>query len=55
MLCKEPFVLPAEETTVIDLGIAVEVPKNSLMQLASRSSLAKKGITVEGGIVDAGY
>ncbi|CAG8694947.1 10628_t:CDS:1, partial [Ambispora gerdemannii] len=42
---KEPFTLLSNKTTVIDLGIAVKVPKNSMMQLASRSSLAKKGIT----------
>ncbi|CAG8698947.1 11921_t:CDS:1, partial [Ambispora gerdemannii] len=34
---KKIFILPAEETTVIDLGIAVEIPENSMMQLASRS------------------
>ncbi|CAG8687529.1 8809_t:CDS:1, partial [Ambispora gerdemannii] len=47
---KESLTLPSEEITVIDLGIAMEVPKNSMMLLASRSLLAKKGITIEGGI-----
>ncbi|CAG8694977.1 11572_t:CDS:1, partial [Ambispora gerdemannii] len=52
---RTPLIIPAEEIITIDLGIVIEVPEKHMMQLASRSSLAKKGITVEGGVVDAGY
>ncbi|CAG8685751.1 5191_t:CDS:1, partial [Ambispora gerdemannii] len=52
---KMSLILSAEEIITIDLGIAIEVPEKHIMQLASRSSLAKKGITVKRGVVDAGY
>ncbi|CAG8643512.1 10275_t:CDS:1, partial [Ambispora gerdemannii] len=47
---KKSLTLSPEETTIIDLEIVVEVSKNSMMQLTSRSSLAKKGITIKEGI-----
>ncbi|CAG8695300.1 5403_t:CDS:1, partial [Ambispora gerdemannii] len=52
---KETLVLPPRTVMTIDLKIAVEVSQGSMMQLASRSSLAAKGIMVKGSVIDAGY
>ncbi|KAG9285381.1 hypothetical protein G9A89_010856 [Geosiphon pyriformis] len=41
--------------TCIDLKIALEIPATTMVQLASRNSLAKKGINIRGGIINAGY
>ncbi|KAG9304374.1 hypothetical protein G9A89_019936 [Geosiphon pyriformis] len=47
--------LPPRSITKIDLKIAVEIPPGIMVQMASRSSLAKKGINVQGGVIDSGY
>ncbi|KAG9299687.1 hypothetical protein G9A89_006403 [Geosiphon pyriformis] len=39
----------------IDLKIALEIPVSTIVQVASRSSLAKKEINIKRGIIDAGY
>ncbi|KAG9291012.1 hypothetical protein G9A89_012884 [Geosiphon pyriformis] len=39
----------------IDLKITLEIPATTIVQLAFRSSLAKKGINIRGGIIDMGY
>ncbi|KAG9287701.1 hypothetical protein G9A89_004104 [Geosiphon pyriformis] len=39
----------------IDLKIALEIPATTMIQLASKSSLAKRGINIRGGIIDAEY
>ncbi|KAG9294284.1 hypothetical protein G9A89_021643 [Geosiphon pyriformis] len=39
----------------IDLKIALEIPATTMIQLASRNSLAKKEINIRGGIIDAEY
>ncbi|KAG9299015.1 hypothetical protein G9A89_020328 [Geosiphon pyriformis] len=39
----------------IDLKIALEIPIIIMVQLASRSSLAKKEINIRGGIIDVEY
>ncbi|KAG9296232.1 hypothetical protein G9A89_014824 [Geosiphon pyriformis] len=41
--------------TCIDLKIALEIPATTMIQLASRSSLAKRGINIRGGIINVGY
>ena len=41
--------------TFIDSYIAMEIPENTYCQLVSRSSLAKQGIEIKGGTIDAGY
>ncbi|KAG9295138.1 hypothetical protein G9A89_006119 [Geosiphon pyriformis] len=41
--------------TCIDLKIALKIPATTMVQLASRSSLAKRGINIKGGIIDTGY
>ncbi|KAG9290969.1 hypothetical protein G9A89_011119 [Geosiphon pyriformis] len=41
--------------TCIDLKIALEILTTTIVQLASKNSLAKRGINIRGGIIDAGY
>ncbi|KAG9298023.1 hypothetical protein G9A89_018851 [Geosiphon pyriformis] len=41
--------------TCINLKIALEILATTMVQLASRSSLAKKRINIKGGIIDAEY
>ncbi|KAG9301378.1 hypothetical protein G9A89_018050 [Geosiphon pyriformis] len=41
--------------TCIDLKIALEISATTMIQLAFRSSLAKKGINIKGEIIDTGY
>ncbi|KAG9287683.1 hypothetical protein G9A89_004086 [Geosiphon pyriformis] len=38
-----------------DLKIALEIPVSTMVQVASRFSLAKKEIDIKGGIIDASY
>ncbi|KAG9301403.1 hypothetical protein G9A89_018075 [Geosiphon pyriformis] len=52
---KDPIKLEPHLHTCIDLKIALEILATTMVQLASRSSLAKKGINIRGGIIDAGY
>ncbi|KAG9306649.1 hypothetical protein G9A89_004196 [Geosiphon pyriformis] len=39
----------------LDLKIALEILTTTIVQLASRSSLAKREINIRGGIIDTGY
>lgn len=41
--------------TVVDTGIALEIPEGCFGQVCDRSSMGKKGIKVFGGIIDCGY
>ncbi|KAG9290735.1 hypothetical protein G9A89_011698 [Geosiphon pyriformis] len=52
---REAIKLEPNSCTCIDLKIALEISATTMVQLASRSSLAKKGINIRGGIIDAGY
>ncbi|KAG9303589.1 hypothetical protein G9A89_018485 [Geosiphon pyriformis] len=52
---KEAIQLEPHLRTCIDLKIALEILATTMVQLASRSSLAKKGINIRGGIIDAEY
>ncbi|KAG9302674.1 hypothetical protein G9A89_007378 [Geosiphon pyriformis] len=52
---KEAIKLKPNSCTCIDLKIALEIPATTMIQLASRSSLAKKGINIREGIIDAEY
>ncbi|KAG9287985.1 hypothetical protein G9A89_017580 [Geosiphon pyriformis] len=54
-LRKNSIKLEPHLCTCIDLKIALEISATTIVQLASRSSLAKKGINIRGGIIDAGY
>ncbi|KAG9300760.1 hypothetical protein G9A89_023558 [Geosiphon pyriformis] len=52
---KDAIKLELYSHTCIDLKIALEIPATTMIQLASRSSLAKRGINIREGIIDAGY
>ncbi|KAG9286076.1 hypothetical protein G9A89_022753 [Geosiphon pyriformis] len=52
---KDAIKLELHSHTCIDLKIALEIPATTMVQLASRSSLVKKGINIRGGIINAGY
>ncbi|KAG9289114.1 hypothetical protein G9A89_022423 [Geosiphon pyriformis] len=52
---KEAIKLEPQSCTCIDLKVALEIPATTMVQLASRSSLAKREINIRGGIIDAGY
>ncbi|KAG9292071.1 hypothetical protein G9A89_017971 [Geosiphon pyriformis] len=52
---KEVIKLEPNLCTCIDLKIALEIPATIMIQLTSRSSLAKKGINIKGGIINAEY
>ncbi|KAG9297764.1 hypothetical protein G9A89_011279 [Geosiphon pyriformis] len=52
---KDAIKLKPHLRTYIDLKIALEIPATTMVQLASRSSLAKREITIRGGIINAKY
>ncbi|KAG9286389.1 hypothetical protein G9A89_014555 [Geosiphon pyriformis] len=54
-LRKDAIKLEPHLHTYIDLKVALEIPATTMVQLASRSSLAKREINISGGIIDAGY
>ncbi|KAG9290551.1 hypothetical protein G9A89_020921 [Geosiphon pyriformis] len=53
-LRKDVIKLEPHSHTYIDLKIALEIPA-TIVQLASKSSLMKRGINIRGEIIDAGY
>ncbi|KAG9292781.1 hypothetical protein G9A89_006342 [Geosiphon pyriformis] len=52
---KDTLVLKPKSLTKINLKITLEILPGAIVQIASRSSLASKGINVKGGIIDARY
>ncbi|KAG9290700.1 hypothetical protein G9A89_011663 [Geosiphon pyriformis] len=52
---KNAIKLEPHSCTYIDLKIALEISATTIVQLAFRSSLAKRGINIREGIIDAGY
>ncbi|KAG9296713.1 hypothetical protein G9A89_001345 [Geosiphon pyriformis] len=54
-LNKDALVLKSKFLTKINLKIALEILSGAMVQIASQSSLASKGINVRGGIIDARY
>ena len=52
---EESLTIKSQQTSLIDLFIAMEIPAGIICQLMSRSSLALKGIDVKGGTIDSGY
>ncbi|PIA14055.1 dUTPase-like protein, partial [Coemansia reversa NRRL 1564] len=53
--CVEPINIAPKMQVTVPLGITAKAPKGTFLQLAPCSGLAKKGIALLGGIVDAGY
>ncbi|KAG9307613.1 hypothetical protein G9A89_023178 [Geosiphon pyriformis] len=52
---KDAIKLESHSCTYIDLKIALEIPATTIVQLVSRSSLAKRGINIREGIIDTEY
>ncbi|KAG9292693.1 hypothetical protein G9A89_008281 [Geosiphon pyriformis] len=52
---KNTLVLQPKFLTKINLKITLEISPGAIVQIASRSSLASKGINIKGGVIDAGY
>ncbi|KAG9288463.1 hypothetical protein G9A89_015669 [Geosiphon pyriformis] len=52
---KNTLVLQPKSLTKINLKIVLEIPPGTIIQIASQSSLASKGINIRGKIIDAGY
>ncbi|KAG9301710.1 hypothetical protein G9A89_016781 [Geosiphon pyriformis] len=52
---KDTLVLQPKSLTKINLKIALKIPPEAMVQIASWSSLTNKRINVRGGIIDAGY
>lgn len=42
-------------TTIVDLGICVEIPSGYAGQLVIRSSISKKGILIQPPLIDSNY
>ena len=47
--------IPAHSTVPIHTGLAMAIPKPLYLRIASRSSLAAKGLNVSGGVIDNDY
>ncbi|KAG9284626.1 hypothetical protein G9A89_004668 [Geosiphon pyriformis] len=52
---KNTLVLQPNSLTKINFKIVLKILLEAMIQIASRSSLASKGINIKGGIIDAGY
>ncbi|KAG9287158.1 hypothetical protein G9A89_003006 [Geosiphon pyriformis] len=52
---QSPIIIVSHSLVKIDLKIVLEIPVNTMVQVASRSSLAKKGINIKRGIINASY
>ena len=51
---KEDYISPGKQKG-IPIGIAIKSPKGTYARIASRSSLAKRGLIVEAGVVDSDF
>ncbi|KAG9287372.1 hypothetical protein G9A89_023744 [Geosiphon pyriformis] len=52
---KDTLILQPKSLTKINLKIALEIPPGTMVQIASKSLLASKGINIRGEVIDAGY
>lgn len=55
LYCLEDVVIGPQRGHVARTGIALAVPAGHVGLIADRSSMAKKGVKIAGGVVDAGY
>ena len=51
----QTIVIPPYKTGVVALNLRLATPNDHFMYLMSRSGLALKGITIEGGVIDPDY
>lgn len=53
--CIEEFTVPAHSSRVIDTGVHVELPKNTVLMVKAKSGLNIKARLLTDGTVDEGY
>ena len=51
----QTIVVPPNGTGLVPLNLRLATPNDHFMYLMSRSGLASKGITIEGGVIDPDY
>lgn len=54
MMPCEGFLAPGQ-TKVVKLGFGIEIPNGHTARMQVRTSIAKKGIMIQGCAIDAGY
>lgn len=47
--------IPLGSTVTVDTGIAISIPEGYVGKIEDRSSLARRGLRVGGGIIDPGF
>ena len=55
LYAAEDVFIPVGVTALVSLGIATEIPLNTMLKIEDRSSMAIKGLRTGAGIVDSGY
>jgi dUTP pyrophosphatase len=55
LYCIKDFTLSVNSTTIVNTGIAVEIPSGYVGLIWDRSSMGAKGIKVLGGVIDSTY
>lgn len=55
LLCYESHILKPGVPVMINTGVSMELPDNTVGMICDRSSMGKKGIKVLGGIIDEPY
>jgi len=55
LYCLEDVILTPQKGKTTRTGIAIALPKGFVGLVADRSSMAKKGVKIAGGVIDAGY
>lgn len=55
IMCVESFTVPARSSRVINTGVHVEIPENTVMMLKAKSGLNVKARLLTDGTIDEGY
>lgn len=55
LYASEDVFIPQGATAVVPVGVATEIPINTMLKIEDRSSMAAKGLRTGAGIVDQGY
>lgn len=51
----EDMFIPLGATRTVNIGLSVEIPTDHYAKICDRSSMAKKGLIISGGIIDTGF
>ena len=55
LIALDDILIEGGEIETIPTGLAFEIPRGHYGQIKSRSSLALKGLSVDGGVIDRGF